>query len=301
MRAKRQDRHPSIVVFDDRFVAEAAHHEPTARERFAAARRLEREAELPRRRRRGPRWTTVRRLARGIGVGGLLLAGLVVMFSGLGTAVPNDPRPRFVRTIYAVPSDVPVDPTVIPGIQRDVEVTQNWLAAQTGGRSLRFVERDGATAVDVNHLTVTAAQLQARPDAAGLINDEFRRGGAPDELMLIFVPVRFSELIRCGEAGGHAIVWMGSCGATPSTATTTFGEGTTSVIAHELMHVLGAVQPCAPHYGNNGHVTDDPRDLLYDGPMSNAEILLDPGHDDYYATGNSRCPDVATHPAWQRH
>jgi hypothetical protein len=30
----------------------------------------------------------------------------------------------------------------------------------------------------------------------------------------------------------------------------------------EDIHVLGAVEPCAPHYGRNGHVVDDPADLM---------------------------------------
>jgi hypothetical protein len=119
---------------------------------------------------------------------------------------------------------------------------------------------------------------------------------------LSFVPVTFPEQIRCGEGSqaGFAIVWMGSCSIVPSVGSRTFGEGATFVIAHELVHALGAVPPCAPHYGRNGHVIDDPRDLLYDGPTRApyGTIELDPGHDDYYHTNHADCPDIADHPAW---
>jgi hypothetical protein len=86
----------------------------------------------------------------------------------------------------------------------------------------------------------------------------------------------------------------------PAAATATFGEGETFVIAHELVHTLGAVPPCGPHYGNDGHVIDDPRDLLYDGPIRvpPRAVLLDPGHDDYYRTGRHDCPDIANSPVW---
>lgn len=52
--------------------------------------------------------------------------------------------------------------------------------------------------------------------------------------------------------------------------------------------------------GRNGHVVDDPRDLMYDGPsmVDPAERLLDPGHDDYYRIGRTDCVDTAAHPAW---
>jgi len=301
----------SMIVLDDRFIADAAHHEPSARERAALTVQADKQVALAkrqdRRSRRRQRWSDRRsglahRLFK-IGLVLMLLVGLVWAFTGLGDAVPSDPRPNRVRVVYALPADATADPSVVPAIQHDIDVTQRWLAAQTGGRSLRFIQQGGATEVDIDHLTVTTAELRSRADAAGLVNDEFRTGTGqqPNELLLIFVPVHFSDLVRCGEGSqaGFAIVWMGSCGATPSSATTTFGPDTTFVMAHELIHALGAVQPCAPHYGSYGHVTDNPHDLLYDGPDPRSpDIQLDPGHDDYYATGHPAC-DIATHPAWQ--
>jgi hypothetical protein len=42
---------------------------------------------------------------------------------------------------------------------------------------------------------------------------------------------------------------------------------------------------------------DDPRDILYAGRRDFANLMLDPGRDDYYATGNS-CADISTSALW---
>jgi hypothetical protein len=66
---------------------------------------------------------------------------------------------------------------------------------------------------------------------------------------------------------------------------------------------MGAVGSCAPHYGRNGHVTDNPRDIVYDQPPggpppASDDLLLDPGHDDYFRHDRGGCPDIADHPLW---
>jgi len=36
---------------------------------------------------------------------------------------------------------------------------------------------------------------------------------------------------------------------------------------HEILHTLGVVATCAPNHTLSGHVSDDPRDLMYAGPL----------------------------------
>jgi hypothetical protein len=67
-----------------------------------------------------------------------------------------------------------------------------------------------------------------------------------------------------------------------------------------MTHNFGAVPTCAPHQGGGAHVTDDPRDILYQGPQPRDwnNQMLDPGHDDYYATGRGDCPGIASSAFW---
>ena len=52
--------------------------------------------------------------------------------------------------------------------------------------------------------------------------------------------------------------------------------------------------------GNNGHVVDNPNDLMYDGPRrAQEDIVLDPGNDDYYDHDDGGCWDVKDHPVWE--
>jgi hypothetical protein len=103
----------------------------------------------------------------------------------------------------------------------------------------------------------------------------------------------------CGQGRlGFAVVYIGSCGERPS-PTAVWPGGDTKIAAHELMHALGAVAPCAPHYGANGHVTDTKADLMYpETGGSTGDAQLDPGHDDYYKHDIANCIDVSRHPAW---
>lgn len=67
------------------------------------------------------------------------------------------------------------------------------------------------------------------------------------------------------------------------------------------MHALGAVQPCHPNHddAHDGHVADDPRDLMYWRSEGTGPPVLDVGGDDYTARIPG-CPSVADSPLWRR-
>jgi hypothetical protein len=212
-----------------------------------------------------------------------------------------------VQVLYASLDDAALDASIVPAIRNEIGIVQAWFATQTGGRELDVVTaNDGAVDVSPIRMDIDAAQLRERSDAVALVIDELsaRRSDSPDDFLVVFVPVRFEHQVRCGEesGGGVAVVWVGSCDEVPSTSSRVLGDGTTVTVAHELVHALGAVARCAPHYGNNGHVIDDPHDLMYDGDARRAApILLDPGHDDYWKSGNRECQsDVSGHPMWRK-
>ena len=79
---------------------------------------------------------------------------------------------------------------------------------------------------------------------------------------------------------------------------------TGSVVAHEVMHTLGAVQPGAPHASRYGHCTDDSDLLCYvDGAgtvvrqvcPASQESLYDCNGDDYFNTNPPSGNYLATH------
>jgi hypothetical protein len=293
------------VLLDDDFVAAAPYREPSARERSAATRRAVKEGKRAiRRRRRDLRRARLGAHRTALVVVVVLVAAVAWTMIGPGDAAQAPPRATTIRAAYALPSDVAEDPGTVPAIRNEIDIVQRWFKEQTGDRTLRMAAADGDVVVDIQHLKVPAAELRDRSDAAGLVEDELRPadGWRENEIHLVFVPVTFTAQVRCGEGSSvSAIVWMGSCRIQTSSASRSFGDGTTFVIAHELMHALGAVAPCAPHYGQYGHVVDNPRDLLYDGPHKADPHLaqLDPGHDDYFKiSGSSGCADVALNPAW---
>jgi hypothetical protein len=144
-------------------------------------------------------------------------------------------------------------------------------------------ERDGLTLVRADLLA--AAPLAALTEKTVL----WMEISAPDD----------GSGRPCGLTSA-GISWLPekTCGIAPVSPTSWPTDGT-YLAAHEMVHNFGAVPDCAPHSGGTGHVTDDPRDVLYLGPLAREwnNQLLDPGHDDYYGTGNA-CGDIATSAFW---
>ena len=71
-------------------------------------------------------------------------------------------------------------------------------------------------------------------------------------------------------------------------------------IIHELFHTLGAVQPCASNYLPYGHVSDDPRDVMYTGPLHWKPDIIDVGNDDYFRHDRANCADLQHSPFFTR-
>src|SRR5205814_2172955 len=65
---------------------------------------------------------------------------------------------------------------------------------------------------------------------------------------------------------------------------------------HEILHTLGFVQPCAPHFTAAGHVANSNTDLMYAGAEAWRPSTLDVGHDDYYMSKIPGCMDLADSP-----
>jgi hypothetical protein len=308
---------PSESALDDLFVEGARFREPSAAERAAWAKEQRKELKKTKRKRQRERRAAPDGTERGPRSGKRGAIALVVLFAltfvvfyvfnpggGGGGSSNNsanallETQPREIGVYYAVPQGTTADPGARVAIEHDLGEVQNWLASQTGGKVLRFKGVDGAIDVQTRELNTTAEELKTSANADGLVHDAFLDNGQePNEIVLAFVPV--DRGTDCGQGRlGFAVVYVGSCGERPAT-TAVWPGGDTKVAAHELMHALGAVAPCAPHYGENGHVTDTKTDLMYpETGGSTGDGQLDPGHDDYYKHHIENCIDISRHPAW---
>ena len=207
-------------------------------------------------------------------------------------------RPDRVRVAYVLPIDAIDDPAAQESLRVQIEVANSWFQAQSGKR-LRFETQP----VDFErvYLKETVLQLSQKKSAYRTVHDEVRRQLEPDkrELVLALVVGAGSRQNVCGQASDMAIVWIERC------ATSVFAGGVPSelsrTIAHEIVHALGAVPKCAPHFDGHFHVNDSPRDIVYSGAGASPRIVdrvLDVGHDDYFNTGRKGCPDIADQPIW---
>ncbi len=207
-------------------------------------------------------------------------------------------HPDRVRVAYVLPLDAIEDPAAEESLHIQIDVANSWFAAQSGNR-LRF--EDDPVVFERVYLTETVAELSEKKSAYRTVHDEVRRKLKPDghELVLALVAGSGSAQNVCGQASDMAIVWIERC------ATSVFAGGVPSelsrTIAHEIVHVLGAVPKCAPHFDGHWHVNDSPQDIVYSGPGASPRIadrVLDAGHDDYFDTGRDDCPDIADQPIW---
>jgi hypothetical protein len=181
-------------------------------------------------------------------------------------------------------------------LETDVDSVNAWWVGQDATRRPRF---DVATFGTVNCLDISFMRL--RENAAAFTNANAMFDTLTSEVDGTFPNAYKKDLLYyagppveadvCGIGGGDfdgpgvAIVIPAGCPGVP----------TDTVLAHELLHALGAVPPGDPHACPNdpGHPCDSPTDVLY--PYTHGEPLaqkvLDYNHDDYYGHSGT-WPDI---------
>ena len=192
---------------------------------------------------------------------------------------------------------------LLPALRSDVADVDDTLAlsSDTGGRRVRWVQ-DAACSPVVPEVVVPAGTL-SQSDLTALISALDAQGlNRPDRKYLALADVAR----QCGIAETYQDDSPGSGNdnnggvamyARVDSACWTTDPGYHSVPAHELMHMLGAVQPSAPHHTRGGHCTDESDVMCYDDgsgqPMvatctaPGSDALYDCGHDDYFDPGPS--------------
>lgn len=244
-------------------------------------------------------------------------------FEGFGDSLDLDvlaPNPRHVRdqpddragpqvhAVYALPSDAEDGNLDRYGdIERSLEAIQHWLEAETGQR-LRLDTAGGRLDVTFLRLPFTAQEGEERgaalvEDLGGALRDGL--GTSPGKTYAAYYAGRSGD--ACGSAsaeGGVAVVFVHPEGCSPQAVGADRETASTyeAVMAHELLHVFGAVPECAPdRLETSAHVGTSVGDLMYAGPewSGHDEVVIDAGRDDYFGHGRSDCPDTAASGFWE--
>jgi hypothetical protein len=243
-------------------------------------------------------------------IGLLALLAAAALVAGAGTAdalavpwcgtVSAQDRPaaltgRSIRVVYAFPSDGPDrSAELATRISSDIDEIDEWWHGQDPLREPRFDRASFACGpqADVFLLRLSDATATLRPGAGRgeriAAAAKLAIGDSPYEKELVYYDGPVDNPDTCGEGAGRpdgdgiAIVYLGACTDVSSSV----------VAAHELIHAFGALEVRGPPHAcpeTRGHPCDSTTDVLYPyaSTATLASLVLDYGHDDYYAHGGS--------------
>ncbi len=197
-----------------------------------------------------------------------------------------------VHWIYAIPSDGTdrLATEIGTQMQTDAETIDGWWRGQDPTRTPRFdtLGFGCGQQLDISFVTLnsTAAELQPIASRFARILAGIEAAGFSSAVTkyIVYYDGPGDGTNVCGEGAGSAesegvaIEFLSACDGLPSSV----------VVAHELLHSLGALPaPGPPHAcpGDDGHPCDSQLDLLYPVATSGVpltSLMLDVGHDDYY-------------------
>lgn len=217
-----------------------------------------------------------------------------------------------IQVLYVVPSDGEDRGFATDGtIGSAVDNVNDWLAAETGGSRLRVTTVDGGLDIVFHRLERTEADLAAEGDVVVEAIAEELAGAGFDEPHKLYA-IYYDGVVDGNECGGSAAwppqvpgrfgaVYIKDCADGDGVGHPNQDMG----MIHEIMHMLGMVpagdandgSPCAPNQVDHGdgHVNDDPQDLMYQGPegWDVDNMRLDVGADDYaYTPYRTGCPNL---------
>lgn len=207
-----------------------------------------------------------------------------------------DATPGFaIHVVYVRPADVPDRLAMwAPRFVGDVIAIDAWWRSLDPARALRFDLFSLGCATTLGQLDISSVLITRGagnlPEAFSTLRFLLAGRGfiQPEKIYLVYYdgPVgqpEEGEICGAGDtpsAGlpGIAIVFLAACEGES-------GDTYRPVVAiHELVHSLGAVAGAAPNHCLQGHVCDDPDDLL-NASLTGKELeehVLDTARDDYY-------------------
>jgi hypothetical protein len=211
---------------------------------------------------------------------------------------PDDTQGYQVKVLYVVPSDRDQELFDTNGVlARSVAAFQIWFRARSGGLFLRMDTYQGALDIAFVRFPMTDQQLIQQAAATGRpiqpIIDQLKVAGfnKPNKIYAIYLQGSLRGERACGYGGpGYGLIAVKECGPHPGDSAAEANYSDLAML-HEIVHAIGFVPSCAPHYDGGGHVNDDPNDLM--SPGGNLSDSLDTNKDDYFRHTIAGCPDLA--------
>ena len=222
---------------------------------------------------------------------------------------PNDTQDPQIHFMYVLPKDgVDKELDINGKITKSVAAFQKWLTGKTGGYTLRADTYKGALDVTFFRLNRTDSiisshdayvreEIEAELTAAGF--------NASNKIYAVYYDGKSNY--SCGGASWPPtllgnVVAMYLYGKPPGSVACNTNELTTSedsvgywelAMLHDILHSLGIVASCAPNHTLEGHVSDDPRDLMYAGKLPWEPSIVDLNNDDYFSHNKPNCLNLA--------
>jgi len=208
-----------------------------------------------------------------------------------------------IQAVYLVPQGK--SPVVFraEAVAAGVVEAQRWFRSQTEGRHPLFARDRNSVSVKTIELDRPLSRFAGTTDLADHVREALRLPARTPLLIVMeasFYPDGASDFL-CARHSGSVIVFpLANCSFSPEPGDR-WPNRFSSVIAHELVHLLGAAwrqRKCAPNYLPIGHVDDDANDVIYAGPGGRNWVnpVLDSGNDDYYLHGRTDCYDIDRNP-----
>jgi hypothetical protein len=213
---------------------------------------------------------------------------------------PDEVAGLQVHPIYVLPpgaTDHQLDTS--GAIHDSLQRINAWFREQTDGRSLRIDTFQGKADVTFHRLSAPVPDASDSSTVLDHVVTALQEAGLdhPQKVMLIL----YGENRRTDwtGVGGNltALVQVVPDGRWPAPQATF--DGLDKIVAHELLHAIGAVPAGAPHRADGYHAGDDPQDVMTARPDRKAPWRLDVGRDDYYGHGRSDLQDLARSFYWE--
>ena len=202
-------------------------------------------------------------------------------------------------------------------IANSIKLANTWFEQQSGGSTLRFDTYQGQPDITFLSLDKTSKEVleslrplyekEKKKDPSIVIEDFYfdwfddqirrLRISLPGKYYIMYLELEHPNLCGRSQFSNHlGLFFLQSSGCGYGRlGVDKYAWENEFVLIHELLHGIGFVPICAPHYteDNPYHVNDTDKDLMYSYVGRGQSAILDYGNDDYFNHNIENCPDLA--------